>query len=179
MLATVLSSALQGIDATLVEVEVDLRRGLPQLSIVGLPEAAVRESRERVRSAIRNSGYEFPAERITINLAPADLRKEGSAYDLPIALGLLAAAGTLPRDRRRAASISPRSAASSTPSARSRSPPRAGTTCCWSVRPGRERPCWRYASPRFCPRRRWPKRSRSPRSTASRGCSTASRCSAR
>ena len=99
MLATVLSSALQGIDATLVEVEVDLRRGLPQLSIVGLPEAAVRESRERVRSAIRNSGYQFPAERITINLAPADLRKEGSAYDLPIALGLLAAAGTLPRDR--------------------------------------------------------------------------------
>jgi len=99
MLATVLSSALQGIDATLVEVEVDLRRGLPQLSIVGLPEAAVRESRERVRSAIRNSGYEFPAERITINLAPADLRKEGSAYDLPFALGLPAAAGTLPRDR--------------------------------------------------------------------------------
>ena len=64
--------------------------GLPQLSIVGLPEAAVRESRERVRSAIRNSGYPFPAERTTINLAPADVRKEGSAYDLPIALGLLA-----------------------------------------------------------------------------------------
>jgi len=99
MLATVLSSALQGIDATLVEVEVDLGRGLPQLSIVGLPEAAVRESRERVRSAIRNCGYDFPAERITINLAPADVRKEGSAYDLPIALGLLAAAGTLPRER--------------------------------------------------------------------------------
>jgi magnesium chelatase family protein len=99
MLATVLSSALQGVDATLVEVEVDLGRGLPQLTIVGLPEAAVRESRERVRSAIRNSGYEFPAERITINLAPADLRKEGSAYDLPIALGLLAAAGTLPCER--------------------------------------------------------------------------------
>jgi magnesium chelatase family protein len=98
MLATVLSSALRGIDATLVEVEVDCGRGLPQLSIVGLPEAAVRESRERVRSAIRNSGYEFPADRITINLAPADLRKEGSAYDLPIALGLLAAAGTLPRE---------------------------------------------------------------------------------
>ncbi len=96
MLATVQSSALQGIDATLVEVEVDLGRGLPQLSIVGLPEAAVRESRERVRSAIRNSGYAFPAERTTINLAPADVKKEGSAYDLPIALGLLAASGTLP-----------------------------------------------------------------------------------
>jgi magnesium chelatase family protein len=99
MLATILSSALQGIDATLVEVEVDVGRGLPQLQIVGLPQAAVRESRERVRSAIRNSGYEFPAERITINLAPADLRKEGSAYDLPIALGLLTASGTLARER--------------------------------------------------------------------------------
>src|SRR5580765_6937479 len=98
MLATVQSSALQGVDATLVEVEVDLGRGLPQLSIVGLPEAAVRESRERVRSAIRNSGYPFPAGRTTINLAPADLRKEGSAYDLPIALGLLAAAGNLDPD---------------------------------------------------------------------------------
>ncbi len=99
MLATVQSSALQGVDATLVEVEVDLGRGLPQLSIVGLPEAAVRESRERVRSAIRNSGYQFPAERTTINLAPADVKKEGSAYDLPIALGLLAASGTVPPDR--------------------------------------------------------------------------------
>jgi magnesium chelatase family protein len=99
MLATVQSSALQGIDARLVEVEVDLGRGLPQLSIVGLPEAAVRESRERVRSAIRNSGYAFPAERTTINLAPADLKKEGCAYDLPIALGLLAASGTLPPER--------------------------------------------------------------------------------
>jgi len=99
MLATVLSSALRGIDATIVEVEVDLGRGLPQLQIVGLPEAAVRESRERVRSAIRNSGYEFPAGRTTINLAPADLKKEGSAYDLPIALGLLAASGKVPRER--------------------------------------------------------------------------------
>jgi magnesium chelatase family protein len=99
MLATILSSALRGIDATIVEVEVDLARGLPQLQIVGLPEAAVRESRERVRAAIRNSGYEFPAERTTINLAPADLKKEGSAYDLPIALGLLAASGKLPRER--------------------------------------------------------------------------------
>jgi magnesium chelatase family protein len=99
MLATVLSSALLGVDATIVEVEVDLGRGLPQFQIVGLPEAAVRESRERVRSAIRNSGYDFPAERTTINLAPADLKKEGSAYDLPIALGLLAASGKLPPDR--------------------------------------------------------------------------------
>jgi magnesium chelatase family protein len=87
------------VDAALVDVEVDLGRGLPQMSIVGLPEAAVRESRERVRSAIRNSGYPFPAERTTINLAPADVRKEGSAYDLPIALGLLAASGTVPPER--------------------------------------------------------------------------------
>ncbi|MGH7818990.1 MAG: magnesium chelatase domain-containing protein, partial [Candidatus Binatia bacterium] len=71
MLARVLSSALRGIDATLVEVEVDLARGLPNTHIVGLPQAAVRESRERVRAAIRNSGYEIPASRITINLAPA------------------------------------------------------------------------------------------------------------
>ena len=99
MLATVLSGALLGVDATLVEVEVDCGRGLPQLHIVGLPEAAVRESRERVRSAIRNSGYDFPAERTTINLAPADLRKEGSAYDLPIALGILAASGKIPKER--------------------------------------------------------------------------------
>ena len=99
MLATILSSALQGVDAVLVEVEVDVGRGLPQLQIVGLPEAAVRESRERVRSAIRNSGYSFPVERITINLAPADLRKDGCAYDLPIALGLLAASGTIPAER--------------------------------------------------------------------------------
>ncbi|MBI2962779.1 MAG: YifB family Mg chelatase-like AAA ATPase [Deltaproteobacteria bacterium] len=99
MLATLLSSALRGVEAMFVEVEVDVGRGLPQLQIVGLPEAAVRESRERVRSAIRNSGYAFPAERITINLAPADLKKAGAAYDLPIALGLLAASGTLPRER--------------------------------------------------------------------------------
>jgi len=99
MLATTLSSALTGIDATLVEVEVDLGSGLPQLSIVGLPEAAVRESKERVRAAIRNSGYEVTPQKTTINLAPADLRKDGCAYDLPIALGLLAADEKLPRER--------------------------------------------------------------------------------
>ena len=82
MLATVLSSALLGIDATIVEVEVDCGRGLPQLNIVGLPEAAVRESRERVRSAIRNAGFAFPSDRITVNLAPAALRKEGASFDL-------------------------------------------------------------------------------------------------
>ena len=95
MLATVLSGALVGIDGLLVEVEVDVTLGLPQFTTVGLPEGAVRESKDRVRSAIKNSGYEFPARKITVNLAPADLKKEGSAYDLPIALGILAAEGWL------------------------------------------------------------------------------------
>lgn len=99
MLATVFSSALLGVDATIVEVEVDLANGMPQFQIVGLPETAVRESRERVRAAIRNSGYRFPTGRTTINLAPADLRKEGAGYDLPIAIGLLTADGKLSPDK--------------------------------------------------------------------------------
>ncbi len=98
MLARVLSGALIGIEGLLVEVEVDLALGLPQLATVGLPEGAVRESKDRVRSAIKNSGYEFPPRRITVNLAPADVKKEGSAYDLPIALGILAAQGLVPRE---------------------------------------------------------------------------------
>ncbi len=101
MLATVLSSAVHGIDALLVEVEVDIAFGLPQMAVVGLPEGAVKESKDRVRSALKNSGYEFPARRITINLAPADVKKEGSAYDLPIGLGLLAANGLLPAQKLR------------------------------------------------------------------------------
>src|SRR5215470_12884033 len=99
MLATILSGALVGIDGLLVEVEVDAAFGLPQFTTVGLPEGAVRESKDRVRSAIKNSGYEFPPRRITVNLAPADLKKEGSAYDLPIALGILAAEGILAKER--------------------------------------------------------------------------------
>jgi magnesium chelatase family protein len=101
MIATALSSTLQGIDGLLVEVEVDIAPGLPQLAMVGLPEGAVRESKDRVRSAMKNSGYEFPAQRITVNLAPADVKKEGSAFDLPIALGTLAATGHLPAKRLR------------------------------------------------------------------------------
>ena len=99
MLATVLSGALVGIDGLLVEVEVDVALGLPQFTTVGLPEGAVRESKDRVRSAIKNSGYEFPSRKITVNLAPADIKKEGSAYDLPIALGILAAEGWLDKER--------------------------------------------------------------------------------
>ena len=89
-LTQLLTRAQQGIDAPSVAVEVHISNGLPSFSIVGLPEAAVRESRDRVRSAIINSGFEFPARKITVNLAPADLPKEGGRYDLAIALGILA-----------------------------------------------------------------------------------------
>nr|WP_020678162.1 YifB family Mg chelatase-like AAA ATPase [Geopsychrobacter electrodiphilus] len=93
MLAKVTSGALIGIEAYPVEVEVDIAQGLPQFSTVGLPEGAVKESKDRVKSAIKNSGYDFPTRRITINLAPADIRKEGAAFDLPIAIGILCATG--------------------------------------------------------------------------------------
>ncbi len=98
MLAKVLSSAVIGIDAYLVEVEVDIAQGLPAFTTVGLPEAAVKESRERVKSAIANSGYRFPADRITVNLAPANIKKEGTGFDLPMALGILAATGIIPEN---------------------------------------------------------------------------------
>lgn len=97
-LAVVHCRAAVGIDAPLVTVEVHLANGLPSLSIVGLPEAAVKESKDRVRGALLTSQFEFPARRITINLAPADLPKEGGRFDLPIALGILAASGQLPKD---------------------------------------------------------------------------------
>ncbi|MBI2153865.1 MAG: YifB family Mg chelatase-like AAA ATPase [Candidatus Rokubacteria bacterium] len=93
MLARVFSAAVTGIEAALVSVEVDVTPGLPAFNMVGLPDSTIRESRDRVRSAIRNAGYTFPMERITVSLAPADLRKEGAAFDLPIALGILAATG--------------------------------------------------------------------------------------
>jgi magnesium chelatase family protein len=97
MLACLRSAAVFGVEAYPVQVEVDVSFGFPRFSMVGLPDATVRESRDRVRSAIRNSGFEFPAHRITVNLAPADVRKAGSSFDLPIALGLLATSGTLTR----------------------------------------------------------------------------------
>jgi magnesium chelatase family protein len=95
-LATTLTRAQFGLDAPLVRVEVHCGAGLPQLSVVGLAEVAVRESRDRVRAALAHCGYEFPAGRITVNLAPADLPKEGGRFDLAIALGILAASGQLP-----------------------------------------------------------------------------------
>jgi magnesium chelatase family protein len=97
MLASLRSAAVFGIDAYPVSVEVDVAFGLPHFTMVGLPDATVRESRDRVRSAIRNSGFEFPHHRITVNLAPADVRKAGSSFDLAIALGLLATSGPLNR----------------------------------------------------------------------------------
>lgn len=98
MLAQVFSSGLLGVDAYLVEVEVDVLRSSGdqvRFNVVGLPDAAVQESKERVRSAIKNSGFSFPMARLTVNLAPADVRKEGPAFDLPIALGILCATGQL------------------------------------------------------------------------------------
>lgn len=96
MLAKVISGALVGLDAVPVEVEVDIAsQGLPSFTIVGLPDKAVEEAKERVRSAIKNSGADFPAKRITVNLAPADLPKEGPSYDLAIALGILLASGQI------------------------------------------------------------------------------------
>lgn len=91
MLARIRSAALRGIEAILVDVEVDVAPGLPQTTTVGLPDGAVREGRDRIRAALRNMGFEYPQKRVTVNLAPAAVRKEGAAYDLPIALALLAA----------------------------------------------------------------------------------------
>src|SRR5436853_137527 len=99
MLARVRSAAVLGIDAYLVEVETDIANGLPTFATVGLPQGAVKEGRERVYAAIANSGYTFPLKRITVNLAPADIRKEGSAFDLPIALGVLAATEQISAER--------------------------------------------------------------------------------
>ena len=99
MLSKVLSSAVSGIDAYVVEVEVDITNGLPTFTTVGLPEAAVKESKERVKSAIKNSGYSFPDDRITVNLAPADIKKEGTGFDLPIAMGILTANRVVSQDK--------------------------------------------------------------------------------
>ncbi len=98
MFARVESAALHGIEAFTVQVEVDLQQGMPNWTLVGLPDTAVQESRDRVRTAIRNSGLHFPLFKLTVNLAPADVRKEGPAYDLPIAVGILAVSEQIPLD---------------------------------------------------------------------------------
>ena len=99
MLAKTLSSAVFGIDAYVVEVEVDIAQGLPAFATVGLPEGAVKESKDRVKAAIKNCGYDFPSRRITVNLAPADIKKEGTAFDLPMAIGILAATDTVQKEK--------------------------------------------------------------------------------
>jgi magnesium chelatase family protein len=99
MLARVLSSAVFGIDAYVVEVEVDIAQGLPAFATVGLPEGAVKESKDRVKAAVKNCGYDFPSRRITVNLAPADIKKEGTAFDLPMAIGILAATEVVQKEK--------------------------------------------------------------------------------
>jgi magnesium chelatase family protein len=98
MLAKIMSAALVGFDAHLIDVEVDIAGGLPQFSVVGLPDATVRESRDRVRSALKNTGFHFPVKRITVNFAPAGIKKEGSVLDLAIAIGILVAEEVIPSD---------------------------------------------------------------------------------
>ena len=98
MFAKVKSMGLLGVDGFMVDVEADLSQGLPGFDVVGLPGAAVKESRDRVRAAMKNSGFAYPVSRITVNLAPADIRKEGSVYDLPLLLALLKASGQLTAD---------------------------------------------------------------------------------
>src|SRR5947208_15624830 len=97
MLASVATFAIEGVDSQEVTVEVDVRRGLPVFAVVGLPDATVREARERVRAAMLNSGLEFPLQRLTANLAPAHLRKAGPSFDLALAVALLAASDQIPR----------------------------------------------------------------------------------
>jgi magnesium chelatase family protein len=99
MLAKIMSCSVLGIDGWLIQVEVDISNGLPMFSTVGLPDSTVRESKDRVKAAIKNCGYQFPAKKITVNLAPADIRKEGAGFDLPIAIGILQATETLKPER--------------------------------------------------------------------------------
>src|SRR5205085_9199847 len=95
MIAKVESASLLGLEAARVQVEVNLSKGLPSFTIVGLPDASVREARDRVVAAIRNTGFDFPSRRVTVNLSPAELRKEGPAYDLAMAMGILMASESI------------------------------------------------------------------------------------
>lgn len=98
MAVSLMSSTLNGIEGTIINIEVDIVKGLPSFTLVGLADTSVREAKERVRAAIVNSGYEFPLGRITVNLAPGNLRKVGTAFDLPIALGILMESGQLEKN---------------------------------------------------------------------------------
>jgi len=129
MVQRVATVAFEGIEARAVDVQVQVAPGLPAFNVVGLPDKAVSEARERVRAALVASGLALPARRITVNLAPADLPKEGSHYDLPIALGLMAAIGAIPADALSGFTVLGNSA-STAPSPRSRGccPPRSSPT---------------------------------------------------
>src|SRR5450756_2089046 len=98
MIVKIFGSSVIGIEAYLIDVEVDTSPGLPQFSTVGLPDSSVRESRDRIKAAVKNSGYPFPRHHVTVNLAPADIKKEGTGFDLPIAAGILAAEGVVGPD---------------------------------------------------------------------------------
>ncbi|HEU19377.1 MAG TPA: ATP-binding protein, partial [Deltaproteobacteria bacterium] len=98
MIVKVISSAILGIESYAIDVEVDITRGLPQFSTVGLPDTAVRESKDRIKAAIKNSGYSFPKNRVTVNLSPADIKKEGTSFDLPIAISILTAEGLVEKE---------------------------------------------------------------------------------
>jgi magnesium chelatase family protein len=102
MLAKVKTAAVVGLEGHMVDVEVDISSGLPAMTVVGLPDAAVQEAKERVRAAIRNSGFNFPMKRIVVNLAPADLKKAGPSYDLPMAVGILLSSEQVDTDSSRA-----------------------------------------------------------------------------
>ena len=95
MISKTNSFGLLGLEAYPVEIEIDVAKGLPAVTLVGLTDTAIKESKERVRSAIKNSGFKWPAQRITVNLAPSDIKKEGTCFDLPIALGILASTGQI------------------------------------------------------------------------------------
>ncbi|MCL2390173.1 MAG: ATP-binding protein, partial [Endomicrobia bacterium] len=99
MISLIYSAAINGIDANLIEIETYISSGMPVFSIVGLPDAAVKESRDRVVAALKNSGFDFPSKKITVNLAPADIKKEGGAFDLPIALGILSSCGKIGKEK--------------------------------------------------------------------------------
>ena len=138
MLAKVLSGGVTGIDGYIVEVEVDLSLGMPGFATVGLPDNAVKESKDRVKAALKNMGFQYPAKRITVNLAPADIRKEGSLYDLPMALGILASSAQLSPEW---SGSSPGPGPEEPPEERRRSPgPRRERRRHRSAHPGRFRP---------------------------------------
>ncbi|MEI6155354.1 MAG: magnesium chelatase domain-containing protein, partial [Deltaproteobacteria bacterium] len=105
MISKISTATIYGIDGIKIDVEVDISFGLPAFNIVGLPETSVKESKERVRAAIKNAGFEFPNDRITVNLAPADVRKEGSSFDLPIAIGILVSLGIIKEEAMRSCLI--------------------------------------------------------------------------